>query len=114
MRKLLLCLVTIASLGATPLFAQNRLQTAAPTGMTSAAAGAASISLSGKWTYRSYNNTTGLVGDDAAKALALIFGEGVFSFETPSSTTLKGTLDMGGGFVLDLQGAIRHATQGSP
>ena len=50
---------------------------------------------------------------DASKALALIFGEGVFTFETPSEQTLKGTLDMGSGCVLDLDGKVERDTQTS-
>jgi hypothetical protein len=65
--------------------------------------------LAGKWTYRSYVNSTGLVGNDPNKALALVFGEGVYTLETPSSTAVRGNLDMGGGFVLDLQGTIEPA-----
>jgi hypothetical protein len=58
-------------------------------------------------------NTAVLV-TDAESALAQIFGQGVFTFETPSSTTLMGTFDMGGGFVLDVKGTFRPAAQGSP
>ncbi len=62
--------------------------------------------IAGKWTYRSYLNTPELVGADPEKALALIFGEGVFTLETPHPDTLIGTLDMGGGYVLDLRGKV--------
>jgi hypothetical protein len=64
------------------------------------------MTLAGKWTYRSYLNNPELVGDDAQTALSLIFGEGVFTFETPTSRIILGTLDMGGGYVLDLEGAV--------
>lgn len=77
--------------------------TAAAAGPTMAAE--ASI-LSGRWTYRSYVNTTTLVGDDKDRALALIFGEGSYVFDPPAGTVLTGTLDMGGGRVLDLKGKI--------
>lgn len=61
----------------------------------------------GKWTYRSYLNLPNvIVGNDAQKALGLIFGEGVMTFETPVGTALKGTFDMGSGYVLDLSGTI--------
>src|SRR3954468_6522747 len=53
-------------------------------------------SLTGQWTYRSYLNSADLV-TDADSALAMIFGQGIFTFETPSSTTLKGTFDMAAG-----------------
>ena len=69
--------------------------------------------IAGQWTYRSYRNTTELVNDDASKALAIIFGEGVFTFETPKEQTLKGTLDMGGGYVLDLDGKVERDTHSS-
>jgi hypothetical protein len=70
--------------------------------------------LDGNWTYRSYHNDTELVGDDAAKALALIFGEGVFSFEMVSPAALKGKLDMGGGYVLTLKGKVKKARGDCP
>jgi len=70
-------------------------------------------SLAGKWTYRSYVNSTDLVSD-ADGALALIFGQGIFTFVTPSSTVLQGNLDMGGGLVLDLQGTIQPAADKCP
>src|SRR5882762_8298767 len=68
-------------------------------------------SLAGKWTYRSFHNNPTLVADDpntaAEKALALIFAEAVFTFEIPTSTTLKGAIDWPGGG-LDLQGAVKQ------
>jgi hypothetical protein len=71
--------------------------------------------LTGKWTYRSYRNDPSLVGDDADKALKLIFGEGVFTFEVLPKNNLKGVFDMGGGYVLDLKGEIQPAAQeGTP
>ncbi|HEV2955487.1 MAG TPA: hypothetical protein VGX95_05175 [Xanthobacteraceae bacterium] len=65
--------------------------------------------LAGKWTYRSYRNSSDLVGDDPDKAARLIFGEGVFTLATPSTTTVRGNLDMGGGYVLDLNGTVMPA-----
>ncbi len=62
------------------------------------------VSVAGKWAYRSYLNT----------ADQRIFGQGIFTFTTPSTTTLKGTLDMGGGLVLDLDGSVRPPDKGSP
>lgn len=64
--------------------------------------------LEGKWTYRSYHNTVALVGDDPAAALALIFGEGVFSFAADGAGRWTGTLDMGGGYVLTLTATRVH------
>jgi hypothetical protein len=61
-------------------------------------------SVAGKWAYRSYLNT----------ADQRIFGQGIFTFTTPSTTTLKGTLDMGGGLVLDLDGSVRPPDKSSP
>ena len=63
-----------------------------------------SSSIAGNWAYKSYLNTTEQP----------IFGAGIFTFVTPSSTTLRGTFDMGGGLVLDLQGTIRAAVQNCP
>lgn len=60
--------------------------------------------LAGKWTYRSYRNETDLVGDDAAKALALIFGEGVFEFVDAGGGRFTGGLGMGPGYALTLEG----------
>jgi hypothetical protein len=62
--------------------------------------------LTGKWTYRSTRNDPGLVGDDAARALALIFGEGVFDFRAEGKTRFGGVLDMGPGYRLSLAGTL--------
>jgi hypothetical protein len=62
--------------------------------------------LAGKWTYRSYLNSAALVNRDKDKALAIIFGEGTYSFDPPSGTAFTGSLDMGNGRVLDLKGRI--------
>jgi hypothetical protein len=98
-----------------PVSAQNRLPLGpALSGLTLRPTLPGQLPLAGKWAYRSYNNTADLVGDNAARALGLIFGEGIFTFEVPSSTTLKGTLDMGGGYLLDLEGAIRPAASSAP
>lgn len=90
-------------------------------------------SLPGKWTYRSYLNRADIiVGDDpdpavrnlaamfgqgstannAAKALSLVFGEGVMMFDPPSGNNVTGTFDMGGGYVLDLKGTMQMSTSG--
>src|ERR1700734_3562143 len=62
-------------------------------------------SLAGKWTYRSYNNEPSvIVGNDAAKALKLIFGEGTITLTMPSQREIRGILDMGDGYILDLSG----------
>lgn len=62
--------------------------------------------ITGKWTYRSYRNDAALIGDDAAAALALIFGEGVFDLHSGDDTHFGGTLNMGGDYALTLTGAI--------
>jgi hypothetical protein len=90
-------------------------------------------SLTGKWTYRSYLNRADIIVSDdpepavrnlaamfgqgstannAAKALALIFGEGVMTFNPPSGTTVTGNFDMGGGYVLDLKGTMQTTGAG--
>jgi hypothetical protein len=108
-RRLITVAIAAAALAAAPASAQNRASPAASQSSTMAAtapAYSAEPSLAGKWTYRSYLNTPQLVDGDANKALGLIFGEGTFTFEMPTKTTVKGTLDMGGGFVLDLDGEV--------
>lgn len=61
-------------------------------------------SLAGTWAYQSYLNT----------ADQPVFGAGLFTFQTPTDTTLTGTLDMGSNLVLDLQGTIQPATGECP
>jgi hypothetical protein len=60
--------------------------------------------LTGKWTYRSFFNDPAMVGDDAQKALDLIFAEATFTFEI-SGTALKGAIDWDSGG-LNLTGTI--------
>jgi hypothetical protein len=67
--------------------------------------------LSGKWTYRSYRNTSSLVGNDPQAALGLIFGEGVFDFEAGEGDSFGGALGMGTGYALTLEG---RALPGDP
>jgi hypothetical protein len=90
-------------------------------------------SLPGKWTYRSYANRADIIVNDdpepavrnpaamfgqgstannAAKALSLIFGEGIMTFDPPSGNTVSGTFDMGGGYVLDLKGTMQTSSSG--
>lgn len=64
----------------------------------------ADASLAGTWAYRSYLN----------QADQRVFGGGIFTFETPTPTTLTGTLVMGPRLVLDLQGTITPAAADSP
>lgn len=65
---------------------------------------ATGTSLAGTWAYRSYLNT----------ADQPVFGAGLFAFQTPTATTLAGTLDMGNDLVLDLKGTVRPATGQAP
>ena len=92
-------------------------------------------SLAGQWTYRSYlNDPSVLVNADpdpavqalspiygsdnvanataALKALNLIFGEGIITFDPPAGNALTGNLDMGGGLVLDLKGTMQSTPSG--
>ena len=68
--------------------------------------------IDGKWMYRSYVNNPDAVGGDPQKALDDIFGEGLFTFSTPSPGTVSGSFDMGSGYVLDLNGTVTTAADG--
>jgi hypothetical protein len=46
------------------------------------------------------------------KALNLVFGEGIITFDPPAGNSLTGNLDMGGGFVLDLKGTMQTSASG--
>jgi hypothetical protein len=54
----------------------------------------------------------GSTANNAVKALSLIFGEGVMSFDPPSGNAISGTFDMGGGYVLDLKGTMQTLSSG--
>jgi hypothetical protein len=60
-------------------------------------------SIDGTWAYQSYLNT----------ADQPVFGAGTMTFQT-SGNTLTGTLDMGGGLVLDLKGTVRPGDKDCP
>ena len=62
--------------------------------------------LNGRWIYRSYFNDPVLVGNDAQKALALIFGEGVLTVTAKDDRIFTSTLDFGGGSGMDLYGEV--------
>jgi hypothetical protein len=98
--------LALCSILALPAMAQNRGIPASTVAAAKVAVPADASLLAGKWTYRSYVNTTSLVGDDKDKALAIIFGEGVYAFDPPNGGALTGALDMGGGYVLDLKGTV--------
>jgi hypothetical protein len=68
----------------------------------------------GKWTYRSYHNRPDIVDQNAALALSLIFGEGVITVDNTDLKMFKGSFDMGGGFVLDMEGTVKWQTYVSP
>ena len=65
--------------------------------------------LNGNWTYRSFVNNPTPVGDDADKALQLIFGEGELRFTYVGERNFKAVLDFGGGAAMDLFGTIVDA-----
>jgi hypothetical protein len=69
--------------------------------------------LDGKWTYRSYHNSSDLVAGDAEKALSLLFGEGVFEFTPVTYVKFNGSFDMGGNYKLDLEAEL-HPIKDSP
>ena len=62
--------------------------------------------VAGKWTYRSYRDDPSFVGDDQAKALSEIFGEGAFSLTLSAERCVGGALDLGGGYFLDISGQV--------
>jgi hypothetical protein len=62
--------------------------------------------LNGNWTYRSFINNPAPVGDDANKALQLIFGEGELRISYAGGRNFKAVLDFGGGAAMDLFGTI--------
>jgi hypothetical protein len=64
---------------------------------------ASDSSIAGTWAYQSYLN----------QADQPVFGAGTFTFAV-SGNTLTGTLDMGGGFVLDLKGTVQPGDKDCP
>lgn len=66
--------------------------------------------IEGKWTDRSFHNRPEPVGDDAEKALRLIFAEAEFTLQPPSGSALEGKIDWPGGG-LDLRGTIRPGVE---
>ena len=125
------CLL-LSSLAATTAVAQSPRPPAAT--KSAAPTPAWEPSIAGKWTYRSYLNDasvlvnadpdpavqalTAIYGDGvtnaaaALKALNLVFGEGVMAFDPPAGNSFAGTLDMGGGYVLDLKGTMQSSAAG--
>jgi hypothetical protein len=64
----------------------------------------------GQWTYRSFINDPNEVGDDAQKALALIFGEGQLTIEESRFGDFKGVVSFGESYILDLKGWAAYGT----
>ena len=64
----------------------------------------------GKWTYRSFVNNPEEVGDDAQKALALIFGEGQITISPSEFGTLRGVVSFAAQYILDLKGWTAYGT----
>jgi hypothetical protein len=95
----------------------NTLTSSIPIPVAASASASGVEALTGKWTYRSFHNDPASVTNDpkaaAHKALALIFGEAVFTLEKPVTATLKGAIDWPGGG-LDLQGTLRADAAGAP
>jgi hypothetical protein len=54
----------------------------------------------------------GSTANNAAKALSLVFGEGIMTFEPPAGNAVSGILDMGSGLVLDLKGSMQTSASG--
>lgn len=59
--------------------------------------------IAGTWQYFSFLNPPAL---DSTGNYAQLFGMGTMKLRTPSPTTVAGTFDMGGGYVLDLKGTV--------
>ena len=70
--------------------------------------------LDGRWTYRSFLNNPGPVGDDPQKALALIFGEGQLDINGNDGRIFKASLDFEGGAGMDLFGTIYQGSGINP
>jgi len=68
----------------------------------------------GNWTYRSYLNDPTPVGDDAQKALDMIFGEGQIRFVPGDGPNFKAVLDFGGGAAMDLFGTAFEGSGVNP
>lgn len=66
----------------------------------------------GTWTYRSFLNDPGLVGDDKTKLEDLLFAEGVWTVEDTAVPLFKGVLSFGPDGDMDLTGVITPAAPG--
>jgi hypothetical protein len=121
--KVLSFFVIFLLCGSAPGLAQMRNQKVSTENVNSPAS-SWDTSLPGMWTYRSYLNRADILvnadpdpavqaldpiygqgnaatASSALKALNLIFGEGLMIFGQPSANNIAGTVDFGGGFVLD-------------
>lgn len=70
--------------------------------------------LSGKWTYRSFHNNPGLVSGDKDKALALIFGEGVFELNPVTYVKFTGSFHMAEGYDMTLEAELIREEENDP
>lgn len=70
------------------------------------------FSLSGRWVYRSLNNSPRRVGDNPAKALAMILSEGDMELEERSNKAVSGVIDMGADRQLEVHGRIAGSRKG--
>ena len=134
MTKVLSFFVIFLLCGSAPGLAQMRNQKVSTENVNSPAS-SWDTSLPGKWTYRSYLNRADILvnadpdpavqaldpiygqgnaatASSALKALNLIFGEGLMIFGQPSANNIAGTVDFGGGFVLDLKGTMQTTAAG--
>jgi hypothetical protein len=132
--KVLSFFVIFLLCGSAPGLAQMRNQKVSTENVNSPAS-SWDTSLPGKWTYRSYLNRADILvnadpdpavqaldpiygqgnaatASSALKALNLIFGEGLMIFGQPSANNIAGTVDFGGGFVLDLKGTMQTTAAG--
>jgi hypothetical protein len=132
--KVLSFFVIFLLCGSAPGLAQMRNQKVSTENVNSPAS-SWDTSLPGMWTYRSYLNRADILvnadpdpavqaldpiygqgnaatASSALKALNLIFGEGLMIFGQPSANNIAGTVDFGGGFVLDLKGTMQTTAAG--
>ena len=68
----------------------------------------------GTWTYRSFLNNPAPVDGDAAKLLALLFGEAVWTVKDTAGTVFEGELSFGPDAIMDLKGVVTPAQKGRP
>jgi hypothetical protein len=132
--KMPVVLIVLLLCGAASGLAQMRSEKISAENATGAAP-SWDTSLPGKWTYRSYLNRADIMvnanpdpavvaldpiygqgnagtASAALKALNLVFGEGIMTFDRPSGNNITGIVDFGGGYVLDLKGTMQTTAAG--